>query len=455
MNWIKEKILNFKGWWFYLSFILCCLAMGICNFAKAECTVIPADSFSQTEGINYTKISVSSGNCYGDESACKTNIYTNNNTHTCTEQCAYAFNSECVSVGTNFGDFDNGLDYCGGYIPCHTGLTCSSTFTSNESINCPNFTQSSYCRCGAVLEEPHLEIINPTEGYEYKNIQPTPFLFEYRDDYGIYNQVLIQIDNLNPPQVAINPLVYNIGTTTATSTGMVYLSLANGNYRVQGFLYNTLTDDLSSSTGYINFSIASSTVPIGTYPDWTDQDYNELTSNHSIWSTSSINSYFNNNYDCTSGNWWDKLSCSAGKMLMNIPNTLTSWALVAGGGFIKTAQIIFPFNIPNQIYSCWQDAKSINLPVEVDFLDDYVDAEGNLTIDFPVGFGGGATSTNTTVFGPAIFREPEGGKMDLFFGFTRMISKYLLWAGWIWALWGVGKDTYAELMNIKKEDTIE
>lgn len=331
------------------------------------------------------------------------------------------------------------------------GLTGYNSFLDDLTIN--NLSDTIF------IEE-------PSNGELVSFQQPTPFLFQYYNPENNYNQALIVIERLSIPAFSLSPLFYDIATTTKFETGLVSLSLSSGDYRVRGYLYNSLTDTLSSPSVWNNFTVSSSTIPTGKYPDFPLED---LANANSTISTTTIH-----NMVCTEGEWnsadpifdWGfgsttlpffnltKVSCIVQEKLWlfgsKVSDILKSYLEVG-----KTAlSVVFPFNIPSQIYSSWVASEDKNLPSSLSLISDYVDASGNISITIPVDYEGQASSTEITFFGPSVFREPPNGSMDKACSFIFNLSTILQLGVFVLGIWALGKNTYKDLVNIKKEDTI-
>jgi len=441
---IKTVIRHFKLYWHYLLIVL-----AFCFF--------PSVSNAETEIYNYTynwtnsPYNMADLNANSNDTICK---WISSPLMNLTYLRGYKDNTlitdfDFYKTGTDNYDYwflgynsINRIVYDGFASGFHNGTMICYSFTSYQEM--VNYLNN--------ISYGNVEIVEPTENYNVNFSQPTPIIFKYRNDNNYFDNVIITLDYLSTPQFSTETL-YQISSTSATSTGVIYSNLMNGNWRVKAKLWNSINNITSTSTIYVNFNVSSSTVPNNTWPQTglTDYNLNEITNQ---FSTTSIRNTICTEEQWENGNWWEKLSCNAILAIWNTADKLVGLAKITIEKVKNGFTILFPFNIPINIYNAWQDSENQNLPTGLTYISKYIDSKGNLTINIPNDFENQSSTTRVVIFGESIFREPDGGELDLFFGFIRSLSTYLIWGAFIFAIWNFGKRVYDDLVNIKKEDTL-
>jgi len=152
---------------------------------------------------------------------------------------------------------------------------------------------------------------------------------------------------------------------------------------------------------------------------------------------------------CTSeewadSSWWTAIRCSsveAGYRLIDNLKILTQQILTDVGDMFGG---IFPFNIPIQIYDQWQLSEDESLPENIAWLE-LADENNDITIPVPAGWNRG-TSTRVVIWGDSIFVHGDPSLADVF-AKIRALSTYLIWAGFIFAIWKLGEDIYNDLRD--------
>lgn len=144
-----------------------------------------------------------------------------------------------------------------------------------------------------------------------------------------------------------------------------------------------------------------------------------------------------------SSDWWTQIRCSTFKTGLDIADKISHIVSVAVSGLIWLIGKLFPFSVAADFYNSWQASETTALPAELDWLN-IVDSTGNLHLAFPAQWVGGSTSTDYVIFGPDVF-TPSGSRLADFFAGIKVLSKYLMWAGFIFALWRFAHDLYEDL----------
>ncbi len=132
--------------------------------------------------------------------------------------------------------------------------------------------------------------------------------------------------------------------------------------------------------------------------------------------------------------WWTQLRCGSVSAFYSFLNT--SQEIVSNivnsfiGGFVTTFQTIFPFNIPVNIYDSWTSSASSTLPADMAWLDNEIDAEGNISINIGSAFPTIASTATTTLWGKDIgadFTAWETWRVRV-----RAIIGWLIWGAFIY-----------------------
>jgi len=269
----------------------------------------------------------------------------------------------------------------------------------------------------------------------------------------LFDTVIIELDYLSTPQFT-SEITYSISSTSPSiaKDGVIWVNLMNGSWKGRATLWNSINETLGTSSSYVNFTVSSSTVPTNTWPETGLTDYN-LTSS-TTFSTSTIHDMVCSADEWANGNWWTVISCNIAEMVWRVGGKLSDLAKLTADKVKLGFAILFPFNVPINIYNSWNDSVNQPLPTGLTYISNFIDSSGNLTIHIPNDFKTQSSTTPVVIFGESVFREPEGGALDLFFGFIRSLSTYLIWGAFIFAIWNFGQRVYDDLINIKKEDTL-
>ena len=109
---------------------------------------------------------------------------------------------------------------------------------------------------------------------------------------------------------------------------------------------------------------------------------------------------------------------------------------------------IFPFGLIYNIEKSWITSKNKPLPADISWL-----APGDdLDIEVPKNWTKTDENITVTVFGADIFKNGDPNIAN-FFAKIRALSTYLLWAGFIWSMYGFGNKFYHK--HLKKPTEVD
>lgn len=115
---------------------------------------------------------------------------------------------------------------------------------------------------------------------------------------------------------------------------------------------------------------------------------------------------------------------------------------------ISGVKNIFPFGLIYNIEKSWIASKNKPLPPDISWL-----APGeNLDIEIPKNWTKTDENITVTVFGSNIFKNGDPNIAN-FFAKIRALSTYLLWAGFIWSIYGFGNKFYHQ--HLKKPTEVD
>ena len=115
---------------------------------------------------------------------------------------------------------------------------------------------------------------------------------------------------------------------------------------------------------------------------------------------------------------------------------------------ISGVKNIFPFGLIYNIEKSWIASKNKPLPPDISWL-----APGeNLDIEVPKNWTKTDENITVTVFGSNIFKNGDPNIAN-FFAKIRALSTYLLWAGFIWSIYGFGNKFYHQ--HLKKPTEVD
>lgn len=204
---------------------------------------------------------------------------------------------------------------------------------------------------------------------------------------------------------------------------------------------------------------ATTTIEYIVVVDWQDQTIPtpEEIINGQFQATSTTNIFNLDTYSlaCTEDEWastssmpitgWnvDRTVCRIKKWVLDIALTPAFWIQDKVKSAGRILGNTFPFGLVKQISKSWQDSAAQNLPSELTWLTP-VDSNGDLFITMPAGLTGSGTSSKVVLFGDSIFKNGNA-EVAAVFAHLRVISKYFLWFGFIWAVYRMGQNIYEEL----------
>lgn len=139
----------------------------------------------------------------------------------------------------------------------------------------------------------------------------------------------------------------------------------------------------------------------------------------------------------------DRTVCRIKKWVLDIGLTPAFWIQDKVKSAGRLLGNTFPFGVVRQISKSWTDSSGQTLPSELAWLTP-VDSNGDLYITVPAGMTGTGTSSKVVLFGDSIFKNGNA-EVAAVFAHLRVISKYFLWFGFIWAVYRMGRNIYEEL----------
>jgi len=360
------------------------------------------------------------------------------------------------------GQWDSFMESNAVYVSTTTGATLNSwTFTKNYANSMNLYIDDVDNGLDApVPTENSLSITQPVEGQTY-SLNPMNFLFEYVNIVPYFwDKIMFEVNRLSVPQMSITPIYADISTTTSGS-GVKSLILSDGDYQVRAFWYNSSVDLLGTSTPYVNFTISSSTVGniqlIDTVLLSTSTDLfasRQLASSTIHGSVCSAEEWatpdpvFNFGFATTSVSFLNltKVKCVILDAAWNFGDSVSSFAKTSITKLIDLVKMMFPFNLFVNFYDCWQDS-SASLPDSLSVISDTVDADGNITLLLPEGFG----STTAVIWGTSAYTGNT--RLLSLFAFIRALSTWLMWGAFIYMFWRLGETVYDDLQGLNSDKT--
>ena len=156
--------------------------------------------------------------------------------------------------------------------------------------------------------------------------------------------------------------------------------------------------------------------------------------------------------DWADSSWWTQIRCGTGEALLFIPYTIIDALKAMIYSLADAVAVIFPFNIPAQVFKSWQDSATAVLPAQFNWLK-IADSQGNVYIHFPAALSGSAQSTPILVWGHDIF-TPDGSTLATLFGHIKDFSVLGLYLAFIYGVWATGKKILNEIGFINHEEKI-
>lgn len=145
-------------------------------------------------------------------------------------------------------------------------------------------------------------------------------------------------------------------------------------------------------------------------------------------------------------NWWTQFRCGSATTFVVIGQSIGSSVKTVLSMFLRGLEFVFPFNFPIKIYDCWIQSETALLPTELEPIN-FLDVNGNVKVNLPTEW---SASSSITLWGKDVFESTSA--LTLLFAFIRALTKYGLWAGFIFGVWYVGHDIYDEITKNKKDD---
>ena len=143
--------------------------------------------------------------------------------------------------------------------------------------------------------------------------------------------------------------------------------------------------------------------------------------------------------------WWTQFRCGSATTFVVIGQAIGNSVKTVLSMFLRGLEFIFPFNIPIKIYDCWEASENGILPAELSAIN-FLDESGNVKVNLPSEW---AENKAITMWGNDAWNATPA--TTAIFAFIKALSKYGLWAIFIFGVWGIGKDIYNENTNNKKE----
>lgn len=147
---------------------------------------------------------------------------------------------------------------------------------------------------------------------------------------------------------------------------------------------------------------------------------------------------------------WTKLKCLTFQTALSIAFKITDQVSALVNKLGNIAATIFPFNLPINIYECWNAAKTQELPDELNWLA-ITDENNNVYIPIPPLLNGSSTTTQMLIWGDDVF-IPEGSTTALWFGRFKLLTKYGIQAATILMFWLFGQTVIALIWPKNKEE---
>jgi len=130
-----------------------------------------------------------------------------------------------------------------------------------------------------------------------------------------------------------------------------------------------------------------------------------------------------------SGDWWTALRCNTGKTILDIAETISNATKRAVVSIISMLSNVFPFNIPVKILENWNASENQNLPSELSWLE-LQDESGNIYLTMPSQWS--ESTTTIAIWGPTLWTQST--PLNNLFTGIKTLSKYLMWAGFIFLI---------------------
>lgn len=253
------------------------------------------------------------------------------------------------------------------------------------------------------------------------------------------------------------------GTLIATSTIIdnSYFDKTNGN---SWFTLNSTStgikyyDIVGELAGYWDAGTgqdvpATSTIPYRMWVDFEDTEFYDWTEQFQATTTTNVLGFDTYSLACTEEEWnstssvpitgWnvDRSICRTKKWILDTALAPAYWVSQQVKTTANVLKNTFPFGIILQIKDSWEDSETEELPTGLNWLK-ITDENGNVYVSLPEKWYDG--EEKIILWGPAVFTPDGSERKDLFDG-LRELFKYLLWAGFLWYIYGLGNDIYNEI----------
>ena len=217
---------------------------------------------------------------------------------------------------------------------------------------------------------------------------------------------------------------YCSSITSDTGTETIDIANPSSDYVLNGslVLYNASSTKLLKSE---KFMIAwYSKIPIIELDDVFGVSIHDMVCDDNQWNATSTYAGLN----------FTVLKCQTFESALNIAEKIANIPKNIAKGFISVIKTTFPFNLPVKIYESWNNSENGTLPTELNWINPS-DEDGNIRFTLPSAWYSGTTTI--LLWGDDLF-SPTGQPQTTVFANIRILSKYLLWALFIFSIivWG-------------------
>jgi len=213
------------------------------------------------------------------------------------------------------------------------------------------------------------------------------------------------------------------------------------------WIFPNCTVTTLATSSAVNFIVNASS----TQAQWIN-NYNNLTSSieiNRIISTSTIRTSVCSQAEWDSTSTLIQFKCYAFMSAFDVASTIISWAKSVMDNVYLAFSSMFPFNMPAQVYLSWKASESQTLPANLSFLSSFFDVSNNLILNVDL-----SGTRQTFIIMPPI-DDTDDSRLTSFFNLIKAFSTYFQYFIFIFAIYGFSKDVIKDLINIKKEDTLE
>jgi len=342
---------------------------------------------------------------------------------------------------------------CSGYVQLSGPVVESSAFTSTSSYlqlwttaDGVLATSSFFTSIVSASSSDYLEIFSPNNRQRFTSI-PNDIFFQinYTNQQGNYNSLRLSLYSLE--KRLTENFTYSLETSVSSVIFPVLSNIEDGNYYITANMYHT---DSSSTFPSVN----NVQIVVGTTTQF--QEFVQV-------STSTPNVDF-----CSSDEWATpspSLNFGFGSVELDFLNLTKikcnvfaglsdfyDWTADKMSNFLTYSKlalgVVFPFNIPIQFYSSWQDSGQSGVYPNALSYFDIVDNNGDIKIDLPAEMNGTGASQSVIVFGSSIFTNVPA--LSAFFAGIKALSTYLLWALFIFYIYSLADSIYQESKSLNE-----